>query len=132
MNLFKATTLLVIFCISLIACDKNDAGTGGKAQINVKVINGNLNVPGAEVKVKYNANVFPGTNATYNETDTSDHVGNAVFENLKRGDYYFYSYTTVQDTAGNDVLLEAGSFVNIASKKGETHIVIDFSEENPF
>ena len=75
----------------------------------------------------YKATSFPGTNANYNNTVTADNTGDAIFDNLKRGNYYFYSTLFIDST-----VKEAGAFINIASKFGEQHVVIDFNEEDPF
>ena len=126
----KSTLLILnifIFTAVFSSCRKYSAGTGGKAQITVKVINGNVNIPNADVQVMYNETSFPGTTASYGNTITADNTGDAVFEDLKRGDYYFYSSFLVDTT-----LKEAGAFVNIASKFGEQHVVIDFNEDDPF
>ncbi len=126
----KSTILILnifIFTTLISSCSKYSAGTGGKAQITVKVINGNVNIPGADVHVMYNATAFPGTTANYGNTVIADNTGDAIFDNLKRGNYYFYC-SFVADSIVN----EAGAFINIASKFGEQHVVIDFNEEDPF
>ena len=124
-------TLLILslfICTSLVSsCSKYKAGAGGKAQITVKVINGNANVPDIDVHVMYNATAFPGTSANYGNTVIADNTGDAIFDKLKRGNYYFYCNFLIDST-----LKEAGAFINIASKFGEQHVVIDFAEEDPF
>jgi hypothetical protein len=120
-----AYTLILAFAVTAVSCRK--AGTGGKAKINVHLQdNGNL-VPFGVVKVRYGVNSFPGTNGDYDDTDTASHAGLSVFEGLRKGDYYFYSYFT--DTSG---VREAGAHVTIENRIGEQHIVIDFGEEDPF
>ena len=125
------STLLILslfICTALVSsCSKYKAGTGGKAQITVKVINGNVNIPDIDVHVMYNATAFPGTTANYGNTVIADNTGDAIFDNLKRGNYYFYC-SFIADSS----LKEAGAFINIASKFGEQHVVIDFNEEDPF
>ena len=126
----KSTSLILslFICTVLVSsCSKYKAGTGGKAQITVKVINGNVNIPGADVQVMYKATSFPGTSANYSNTVTADNTGDAIFNNLKRGNYYFYCSFVADST-----VKEAGAFINIASKFGEQHVVIDFNEEDPF
>ena len=126
----KSTLLILhifIFTAFVSGCRKYSAGTGGKAQITVKIINGNVNIPNADVQVMYNATSFPGTTAVYGNTVAADNTGDAVFEDLKRGNYYFYC-----SFLADSILKEAGAFVNIASKFGEQHVVIDFNEEDPF
>ena len=125
------STLLILslfMCTALVSsCSKYKAGTGGKAKITVKVINGNVNIPDIDVQVMYKATAFPGTSATYSNTVIADNTGDAIFDNLKRGNYYFYC-SFIADSS----LKEAGAFINIASKFGEQHVVIDFAEEDPF
>ncbi len=126
----KSTLLILSLFIStaiVSGCSKYKAGTGGKAQITVKVINGNVNVPNIDVQVMYNATAFPGSSANYGNTAIADNTGDAIFDNLKRGNYYFYC-TFVADST----VKEAGAFINIGSKFGEQHVVIDFNEEDPF
>lgn len=121
--------ILIAFCFmtSITSCSKDNAGPGGQSQINVKVLNGNSNVPDAEVKVLYNARTYPGSSASYSASSTADHKGNAVFKDLRRGDYYFYSAVETVDT-----IYEGGAYVRIRNSKGETHIVIDFGADDPF
>ena len=125
------STLLILslfMCTALVSsCSKYKAGTGGKAKITVKVINGNVNIPDIDVQVMYKATAFPGTTANYGNTVIADNTGDAIFDNLKRGNYYFYC-SFIADSS----LKEAGAFINIASKFGEQHVVIDFAEEDPF
>ena len=125
------STLLILslfICTAFVSsCSKYKAGTGGNAQITVKVINGNVNIPDIDVHVMYTATAFPGTTANYGNTVIADNTGDAIFDKLKRGNYYFYC-TFVADS----IVKEAGAFINIASKFGEQHVVIDFAEEDPF
>jgi hypothetical protein len=125
------STLLVLslfICTVLVSnCSKYKAGTGGKAQITVKVINGNVNIPDADVQVMYKATAFPGSSANYSNTVAADNTGDAIFDNLKRGNYYFYCTLFIDST-----VKEAGAFINVASKFGEQHVVIDFNQEDPF
>ena len=125
------STLLILplfICTVLVSsCRKYNAGTGGKAQITVKVINGNVNIPAIDVHVMYNATAFPGTTANYGNTVIADNSGDAIFDNLKRGNYYFYC-----SFVADSIVKEAGALINIASKFGEQHVVIDFAEEDPF
>lgn len=126
----KSTLLIlsIFICTALVSsCSKYKAGTGGNAKITVKVINSNVNVPDVDVQVMYKATSFPGTGATYSNTVLADNTGDAIFDNLNRGNYYFYCTAVVDDT-----IKEAGAFMNIGSKFGEQHAVIDFGEEDPF
>ena len=124
----KQTLLLMIGSLFILwGCTKFNAGVGGKAQINVKVIYSSINIPDAEVKVMYNARYYPGADASYNDSKTADKKGNVSFKNLRRGDYYFYGSAVV-----NDTLREGGVYCRIKSKIGETHVVIDFGAKDPF
>ncbi len=119
--------IITIFITTLfVSCTKH-AGTGGKAIINVHIINGNTNVPNADVYVNYNGNSFPGINATGDASLLADQKGLALFEDLKRGSYYFFVNTLI-----NDTIRSGGAHVLIESRKGEQHIVIDLDEEDPF
>ncbi|MBX7093083.1 MAG: hypothetical protein K1X56_00055 [Flavobacteriales bacterium] len=123
-------SILFLFIISVFvySCEKGP-GKGGKAKINVTCINGLSNMPYAQLKIKYGASSYPGQNVSYDENATCDYTGDYTFDNLKRGDYYVYAYTT--DSTGN-VALEGGAHVLINNKPGETHVVVDFSEADPF
>ena len=122
---------LILLCLLFLSCSKT-AGIGGKAKINVHVIksidNGNaLNLPQTQVSVLYSGQLFPGATSQGDDTMQTNDDGLAIFENLKRGDYYFFVNTTI-----NDTLVSGGHFTTIESRKGETHIVIDLGEEDPF
>lgn len=111
----------------LASCTKTP-GPGGKAIINVHVIDGISNIPNTEIKIKYGANSYPGIAATYDNTIIGDVNGKNSFEGLQRGDYYIY--TSYLDTSG--LLHEGGAYVKINNKPGEQHIVVDMGEEDPF
>ncbi len=115
---------ILLLLVPFISCEK--AGTGGKAQINITVQNNGSLVPFALVKVRYGANAFPGSNANYNNEIEADHTGLAVFENLRKGDYYFYA--TAPDSLGTGIL-EGGEYFKIQNRIGETHVVIDLAED---
>lgn len=120
--------LFLLFSIfTFFSCQKTP-GTGGKAIINVHVIDGNSNIPYTEIKIKYGANAYPGATATYDNTIIGDQYGKNKFGDLKRGDYYIY--TSYSDTSGT--LHEGGAYVKINNKPGEQHIVIDLGEADPF
>jgi hypothetical protein len=118
---------LSISLLLLASCTKTP-GPGGKAIINVHVIDGTNNIPYTEIKIKYGATSFPGLTAIYDNTIIGDINGKNSFEGLQRGDYYIY--TSYLDTSG--LLREGGAYVKINNKPGEQHIVVDFGEENPF
>jgi hypothetical protein len=119
--------LLGLFLFLMVACQKTP-GTGGKAKINVHVVDGNSNIPFTEIKIKYGSNAYPGETAAYDNTILGDQYGKCVFDGMQRGDYYIY--TSYTDTLG--ALREGGAYVKINNKPGEQHIVIDMDEEDPF
>lgn len=118
--------LTLITSVALFSCVK--PGPGGAATINVHVIDDNANSPYSLVKIKYGGTGFPGAGASYDETDTCDHTGKNSFRNLKRGSYYVYAEWS--DSAGT--IKQGGAKVKIGNRIGEQHIVIDFSEADPF
>jgi hypothetical protein len=118
---------LAVFLLAFTSCQKTP-GTGGKAIINVHVVDGTVNVPYTDIKIKYGANSYPGATATYDNTIVGDYTGKNSFKDLKRGDYYIY--TSYLDTAG--ALREGGAYVKINNKPGEQHIVVDMGEDDPF
>ena len=127
-------TLLLIatcFCFIFLSCSKQP-GLGGKASVNIHVIksidqNSSLSLTNTTVHVNYGGTSFLGVNAIGNDTKNTNESGVVVFENLKRGNYYFFVNTLV-----NDTLISGGHFTTIESKRGEQHIVIDLGQEDPF
>jgi hypothetical protein len=121
----------IIICCCFISCSKSP-GIGGKAKINVHVIksidNDNaLNLPNTAVMVLYNGKSFPGINAHGDDSTQTNDDGLAIFEDLKRGDYYFFVNTTISDS-----LFSGGHFTTVESRKGEVHVVIDLGEQDPY
>jgi|TARA_B110000438_G_scaffold297475_1_gene343914 hypothetical protein len=128
-HLFSITT--IVSCIFFISCTKTP-GLGGKAKINIHVIksldNGNaLNLANTAVMVLYNGKSFPGINAQGDDIKQTNEDGLAIFDNLKKGDYYFFVNTIISDSS-----YSGGHFTTIESRKGEVHIVIDLGEQDPY
>lgn len=123
-SVFGFFALVIVLLFS--SCEKG-AGPGGKAKINVTVMNGNMLVGGATVKLRYGGTAY-SPNIPYDETQISDYTGDVTFDDLRRGDYYVYA--TIADTSGTT--LEGGAHVLINNKPGETHVVVDFAEADPF
>ena len=121
----KRFLLLFILSFLFFSCKKK-SGLGGKATVHVHVINGSSNVSFINVHVNFNSTSYPGATATGDHIITTDQKGLADFNDLKRGSYYFFVNEIIQDT-----LYPGGKQVDIESKKGEQHIVIDISEKNP-
>ncbi len=117
-------TLILIINLFLFSCKK--AGLGGKATIHVHVINGNINMPYVDVNVNFNETGYPGFFAVGDLVQAADNKGLAVFNNLKRGSYYFFVNAIIIDT-----LYPGGAQVDVENKKGEQHIVIDLAEDFP-
>lgn len=126
---FISTLILFALVTVLFSCEK-EPGPGGKATVHVQVIKAEENAPYATVKIKYGATSFPGEDAIYDETKICDYLAGCSFENLQRGDYYFYA--TYVDTVQSDTVWQGGIHVRIADKKTEMHTVIDFIEADPF
>ena len=124
--MINKSLIQIFFLFVFISCSKQP-GPGGKANVNIHVINGNTNVPETTVYVDYGGNSFPGETATGDASINADQKGLAVFEDLKRGDYYFFVNHLI-----NDTIRSGGAHTIIESRKGEQHIVIDLSEEDPF
>lgn len=120
--------LIVLLSVFILSSCEKAPGTGGKAMINVHIVDGNSNVGNTEIKIKYGASSYPGPTATYDDMLIGDYTGKNSFEGLKRGDYYIYSSYT--NTLGE--FREGGAYVKINNKPGEQHIVIDFDQEDPF
>lgn len=123
----KILLSFIIIIIGLFSC-KKEASYGGKAIVHVHVIDGQISVPTAVVKMKFNANSFPGAGAPYEDSKPVDYKGQVDFTGLSRGEYYFYAFYT--DTSA--IVHEGGIYLRINNKPGETHVVIDFSESDPF
>ena len=61
--MLQKTLLFLSILFTIFACSKQP-GPGGKANVNVHVINGNTNVPESTVYVNYGGTSFPGESAT--------------------------------------------------------------------
>ena len=125
------TLLICLIGVLFFSCSKK-AGPRGKATVHVHLIrslNNNyaMNLPNTNIMVNYGSVSFPGTNTNGDNSILTNENGLAEFNNLKRGDYYFFVNTTI-----NDSLFSGGHHTTIESRKGEQHIVIDIGEENPY
>ncbi|HAA01112.1 MAG TPA: hypothetical protein DCD96_05645 [Flavobacteriales bacterium] len=126
MKAVKFSLLIICLLVVFSSCERV-AGKGGKAAIHVTTVNGPLNTSGVSLRMKYGATSFPGENVPYDEDGFTDYAGDYTFNDLKRGDYYIYG----KKITATDTLL-GGAHVLINNKPGETHVVIDFAEEDPF
>lgn len=115
------TTLIILFT----SCSKN-AGTGGKNTIVATVKHHGLIIPNATVYIKYDATEFPGSNTSlYDDYKTAGMDGKVKFENLKRGDYYFFGIGF--DTTINQTVI-GGIPVQLLQKSGEKLIDVPVTE----
>jgi hypothetical protein len=121
--------LIPMLLFALGGCDK--PGKGGRATVHVHVFNDARIIPYANVQVRYGGTGFPGTGAQYQETKLADYSGQADFDKLRKGDYYFY-VSTLDSTSPTFELLEGGAQVDIDNRNGERHVVVDLGEEDPF
>lgn len=88
-------------------------------------------MPYAMVQVRYGATGFPGSNVQYSDSILSDYSGQATFEKLRKGNYYFY-VTAIDSSTQTFEFIEGGAQVDVDNRDGERHVVIDLSEEDPF
>ena len=122
--------VLSLAAIVAVASSCRKAGKGGKAQLNIHVFNGNSNVPYAFVKIKFGAKDFPGAGASYDETVQLDYRGQISVNELRRGDYYIYSFT--YDSASTQQplpLWQGGTHFEITNRNGERSVVIDMAND---
>jgi len=109
-------------------------GKGGKATVAVHIFEGpmppeecreNANlpqcskivIPEAVVYIKYGGTVKDQEITNYDDLLVADFGGKVVFENLKRGDYYFYGLSPLGDKDG-------GSHIELRNRIGERELVI--------
>lgn len=86
----KISILALITILTFAACKKE--GAGGSTTIATLVAHHSKRIPLAKVYVKYGAKDFPGADVSkYNASANCDIEGHAHFENLQKGDYYFYA-----------------------------------------
>ena len=111
----------VALSVSFASCRKN--GKGGRAQINVHVVDDNNNADSVDVHLIYGAN-DGGTSTTYDEVTISDYAGRAVFDNLLQGTYVVRAVDT--DSSGQE--RQASAVVEIGNWQGEQHVVIDLAQ----
>lgn len=89
MKLFNKL-LFVFLCLLFFFCKKE--GTTGSTAIATLVKHHEKSIPFATVYIKYNAKEFPGEDLSkYNDSKVTDKQGHVHFENLQKGDYYFYA-----------------------------------------
>jgi hypothetical protein len=129
MKLRVSYFLIPVLLLALGSCEK--PGKGGRATVHVHVFNDTYIVPYASVKVRYGGTGFPGASAQYQDTKDADYSGQADFDKLKKGDYYFY-VVAVDSSSTTLEILEGGAYVDIDNRNGERHVVVDLAEDDPF
>jgi len=112
---------ICIILIGLISCPK--PGTGGKAILSIHVFEGVCDgsnrtvVPEATVYIKYGGLVVDIDLGSYDDSQVADFGGKAVFESLRRGDYYLYAVSQDGTETG-------GTHFEINNRIGEREVVI--------
>lgn len=126
----RITALLFLFAVlAVTSCER--PGKGGRATVHVHIFNDSKIVPYATVHVRYGGTGFPGASAQYQDSKLSDYSGEATFEKLRKGDYYFY-VTAIDSSTANFDDMAGGAYVDVDNRNGERHIVVDLGETDPF
>lgn len=110
------------------SCSKE--GLGGEATIAAFPKHHDKPIPNTTIYIKYGAKDFPGTDVSvYDDAKIAEAVTgedpHAHFENLKKGDYYFYGVGF--DSSINQIVT-GGIPVEIKEKAGETDIIVPVTE----
>jgi hypothetical protein len=86
------SSIVLLVAATLVISCKKDPGPGGDTTIAALVKHHDRAIPGATVYVKYGAKEFPGDSpSNYDASEVADVEGHTHFEDLKRGDYFFYA-----------------------------------------
>jgi hypothetical protein len=110
--------IMLAAMVAITACKKE--GTGGSTTVATIVKHHEKLIPGATIYVKYGAKESPGADVSvYDESRVADAAGHAHFENLRRGDYFFYAVG--YDSTINEVV-KGGIPVEIKRKDKNEHI----------
>jgi hypothetical protein len=90
MKIKNIILLALIAVLTITACKKE--GTGGSTTVATLVAHHSKRIPFSTVYVKYGAKDFPGSDVSkYDASEKTDIEGHAHFEDLQKGDYYFYA-----------------------------------------
>ncbi|MEM9022329.1 MAG: hypothetical protein AAGB22_01210 [Bacteroidota bacterium] len=110
MKFWNYVVLVVSLPLLMVACGDDDsdevmAGPGGNAVISGNVQHHEVNIPNANVFIKYDATEFPGTDVSvYDDSQVSGSVdGSYQFSGLQVGNYYLFSVG--YDSAVSDQVL---------------------------
>ena len=127
--------LTVIFILAIIFSGCKKAGEGGSTTIDVRVLDTNaVPVYHAKVYVQYNTLERSGNpEIKFDDSLSTNFKGQAVFTQLRRGDYFFYAVYT--DTVRLDSLspvtevkFTGGEGIHIRNNSLERAVVINLEK----
>jgi hypothetical protein len=117
----RSFTISILFPLLLISCKKE--GTGGSTTVATLVAHHSKRIPLATVYIKYGAKDFPGEDVSkYDASEVCDKEGHAHFEELQKGDYYFYA---VGYDSAIAQIVKGGVPLKITRKDRGAHIDLD-------
>lgn len=123
------TTLILAYLILLLAfagCKKD--GTGGEATVATIAKHHERAIPHATIYIKYGAKDFPGSDVgSYNASQVTDRNGHTHFENLLKGNYYFYG-VGYDSSAQTVVKGGVGLKIDRKNRKEETELIVPITE----
>jgi hypothetical protein len=112
------TTVAIIACLITFACKKE--GTGGSTTVATIVKHHEKLIPYATVYVKYGAKDFPGEDVSkYDASEVTDKSAHVHFEDLRKGDYYFYAVGYDSSIAE---VVKGGTGIKISRKDKDKHL----------
>lgn len=115
---FLTLTLFLTSC-------KKDPGPGGDTTIATIVKHHEKTIPGATIYIKYGATEFPGESpSNYDNSRTADKAGHTHFEELKKGDYYFYAVgydSTISE------IVKGGVHYEVTKKDKDKHVDVNIA-----
>jgi hypothetical protein len=116
----KISTLLILFSFSLFITSCSKEGTGGTTDVATIVKHHEKVIPGATVYVKYGAKDFPGEDVSkYDASKVVDKNGHVHFDDLKKGNYYFYGVGYDSSIA---MIVKGGTPMDITRKHKNQHV----------
>lgn len=124
-------------CFILISCSK--PGKGGDTDIDIRVLDENA-VPVVDVPVyiQYGTQTADGNpEKNHDDVITTNYKGQAVFENMRKGEYFFFARaildTTYKDTSNQIQTIvwgEGNTNVRIATRDQEKTAIINLEPTN--
>ena len=116
----KISSILFLFSISAFICACNKEGIGGTTTVATIVKHHEKIIPGATVYVKYGVKEFPGEDVSkYDNSLVVDKNGHVHFEDLKKGNYYFYG---VGYDSSIMMIVKGGTPIDITRKQKNQHV----------